>query len=86
MNATAWRLATSSRLEGAKSSASMLLEMSIAMTMAIPSCFTSTVSPPICGPGRGEHERRERSPPRSTGGIATHQRRALTAAGMVTSL
>ena len=44
------RRATSSRFDGAKSSASMLLEMSIATTIEIPSCFVSTVSPPVRGP------------------------------------
>ena len=85
MNATACRCATASRLDGAKSSASMLLEMSMVMTIAIPSCFTSTVSPPIRGPAAARI-RAVRLTARSTGGSATHQRRALTAAGMETSL
>ena len=50
MNAMACCFATSIRLLGAKSSASMLLEMSIAITIAMPSFFTSTCAPPMRGP------------------------------------
>ncbi len=73
MKPTACRLATSSRFDGAKSSASMLLEMSMVMTMAMPSCFISTVSPPIRGPAAAmtsaasaasaEHGRQHHPPP-----------------------
>ena len=54
-NSIACCLATSMRLLGAKSSASMLLEMSIAMTIAMPSFFTSTC-------GRRPRARRRHDP------------------------
>ena len=59
--------------------------MSIVITIAIPSCFISIVSPPIRGPAAATMSAARLSA-RSTGGTATHQRRALTAAGIETSL
>jgi hypothetical protein len=63
----------------------MLLEMSMVMTIAIPSCFTSMVSPPIRSPAAPTMSAARLSA-RSAGGTATHHRRALTVAGIETSL
>ena len=74
MNPTACRLATSSRLDGAKSSASMLLEMSMAMTIAIPSCLIST------GPRRSAGPPRRRSSSAARARAATGGRTTTPAA------
>ena len=55
------------------------------MTIAIPSCFISTVSPPIRGPAAAMTSAASAAA-RSTGGSTTHQRLADTAAGRLTSL
>ncbi len=73
------------RLDGAKSSASMLLEMSIAIAIAMPSRFSSTVLPPTCGPAAATIHAISASD-RSTGGSRVHQGGRASAATIPTSL
>jgi len=85
MNETACIFATSIRLEGAKSSASMLLEISIAITIEMPSRFSSTVVPPIRGPAAAMIQAAS-ARARAPGGIRANQLERGSARASRTSL